>query len=597
MRGFTWRIGGPQGAGVDSAAQVLARGFALSGRFVALRREYHSNIMGRHSYADVRVAERAVPGFFERVELLAATEGETLARHLGEVRPGGVLLYNADETDKKTGELVFLDPPARARVEGRFGGEVRLGRLVEAYAEEGVRVVPVPAREVLKAAGADSKSLSLLFAAVSARLLGLELPHFLEALARVFSGKERVVAAGRRLAELAYERFEPAFTPPPGGERGERAFMNGSHAAALGRVAAGLGFMSYYPITPATDEPFFLEAHPEAEVTVVQVEDELSAVNMAIGAAFAGVPAALTTSGPGFSLMAEALSFAGLAEVPLVVALYQRAGPSTGLPTRHEQGDLLFSLFAGHGEFPRVVLASGSLEEVYRDAALALELAWRFQLPVIHLLDKHLAQSFKTLPLPLPKVPEARPKAGEPAPAFPRYRLSEDGVSPFLPVGERGGYYWVTSDEHDEHGHITEDPELRVRMMDKRLSKEKAVREYLKDGLAYEVFRPEAPAVVVGWGSVKEAALAALEEVPELGYLHLRLLSPFPELGEVLADKRVAVLEQNATGQLARLLPGRPETLILKYNGRPMTIEEVTEAFSAFARGEAGPRVVLKKGV
>ncbi len=603
MRGFTWRIGGPQGAGVDRAAQVFAQGFAVSGRYAAMRREYHSNIMGRHSYADVRVEAEPRPGFFARVNALSAMDGETLARHLGAVSPGGLLVYDPEAVRGRLSSLSFLDPPARERVARALGiADPSLEDVLEAYRLGGVEPVPVPAKALLKEAGAGSRALGTLLAAVAARMLGLERSAFLQALEGVFSARPEVLAMNRRLSELAFERFEPKHEAPPARFAGARIWVNGSMASAMGKVAAGLGFMSYYPITPATDEPFYLEAHPESGVTVVQVEDELSAVNMAIGAALAGTPAALTTSGPGFSLMPEALSFAGLVEAPLVVTLYQRGGPSTGLPTRHEQGDLLFALFAGHGEFPRAVLASGSVEEMYEDAALALRLAWRYQMPVVHLADKHLAQVQKVLSPFDPAVPRAEPKTAEPAPAFPRYRLEvEDGVSPFIPVGEPGGYYWITSDEHDEYGHITEDPELRVAMMDKRLKKLKALRAELAPEAMYRYYRPEAPAVVVGWGSVKEAALAALAEVAGIGYLQVRFLAPFPNLGEVLAGKRVAVLEQNATGQLARLLAMesgiRPETLILKYNGRPMTIEEVTEAFRAFARGEAGPRVVLREGV
>lgn len=603
MQGFTWRIGGPQGGGVDRAAQVFARAWARSGRFAALRREYHSNIMGRHSYADVRVAPRARPGFFARVDALSAMDGETLVRHLGALRPGGLLLYDPEAAKGRVSDLRFLDPPARARAARALGAaDPSLADVLGAHEAAGAELLPVPVGELLAEAGVGRRALGMLLSAVAARVLGLAIEPFLEALEGAFAGRPRVVEENRRLVELAFARFAPRREAPPAEEEGERIWVSGSMASAMGKVAAGLGFMSYYPITPATDEPFYLEASPESGVTVVQVEDELAAVNMAIGAALAGTPAALTTSGPGFSLMPEALSFAGMVEAPLVVTLYQRGGPSTGLPTRHEQGDLLFALFAGHGEFPKVVLASGSVEEMFEDAALALRLAWRYQLPVIHLADKHLAQEQRALPPFDPELPPAEPRSAEPAPAFPRFRLgAEDGVSPFLPVGAPGGQYWITSDEHDEHGHITEDPELRVAMMEKRMRKLEALAAEISPEEMYAYHRPEAPAVVVGFGSVKGAALEALEAVPGVGYLHLRFLSPFPDLGRVLMGKRVAVLEQNATGQLARLLAMeagvRPETRILKYNGRPMTIEEVAEAFRAFAGGEAGPRVVLTEGV
>ncbi len=604
MIDLTWRIGGPQGAGVDTAGELFARALAAGGYWVALRREYHSNIMGRHSYLDVRVGDAPRPGFRERVDLLAALDGETLVRHLDQVRPGGRVLFDPAVLKEPIDRLSMLDPPARARARARLGEGARVEAALAFLREHGAEAVPLSVAELLE--GADPRARNTLLVAASLRLLGLSPEPLTAALSALFGGRRERLEANLRLVERVYTALPPPRTPAlrPLPEPGPRVWLSGSEASAIGKVASGLGFMSYYPITPATDEPFYLEAHPEAGVRVVQVEDELAAVNMALGAAAAGVPASLTTSGPGFSLMAEALSFAGMTETPLVVTLYQRGGPSTGLPTRQEQADLLFALAAGHGEFPRAVLASATVEGMAEDAALAMAIAWRFQLPVIHLADKHLAQTRKTLPPPpLAALPEAAPK--RPAGAegvFPRYRLGEaDGVSPFLPVGSEGAHYWITSDEHDEYGHITEDPELRVAMMEKRLKKLEALRAYLPPERTFRVLNPEAPTLVVGWGSVYEAAVAALEGVPELGYLHLFFLEPFPEVAGLLAGKRVATLEQNATGQLAPLLRARTGVeathRIVKFNGRPIVLEELLEAFQALAAGDAPRRQVLRAGV
>ncbi len=604
MIDLTWRIGGPQGAGVETAGELFARALAAGGYWVAMRREYHSNIMGRHSYLDVRAGDAPRPGFRERVDLLAALDGETLVRHLGEVRPGGTVLYDPATLELRLDQLAMLDAPARARARARLGGGARVEAALAAFREEGVETLGVPVHDLL--GEADPRARNTLFVAASLRRLGMP-PEVLEAaLKERFGGRRERLAANLALIERVYAALPPPATPAlsPLPDPGPRVWLSGSEASAIGKVAAGLGFMSYYPITPATDEPFYLEAHPEAGVRVVQVEDELAAVNMALGAAAAGVPAALTTSGPGFALMAEALSFAGMTETPLVVTLYQRGGPSTGLPTRHEQADLLFALSAGHGEFPRAVLASATVEGMAADAALALAIAWRFQLPVLHLADKHLAQTRKTLPpLSLTDLPLALPKRpGEAEGAFPRYRLGEDdGVSPFLPVGRPGAHYWITSDEHDEHGHITEDPELRQAMMEKRLKKAEALRAYLPPERTHRLFNPEAGTVVVGWGSVYEAAVAALEAVSGLGYLHLFFLEPFPEVAGELEGKRVVTLEQNATGQLAALLRARTgieaDHRIVKYNGRPITVEELAAAFRAVAGGKALRRLVLRAGV
>ncbi len=611
---FTWRVGGPQGGGIETAATLFAQALARGGWWVSARREYHSNIMGRHSYLDVRAARRPTRAFFERVDLLAALDAETLVRHLDEVKPGGVLVYDPGAARTPLSKLAMLDDAAKKRLSERLGGgDPPLERALERYRTAGVRPVPLAlaplAREVAEAVGADAltarKTLNTVAVAASLALLGYPLEFLDAALADQFAAKPRVAELNRKVAAEVYRRVEPleGWRVSAAGTPGERIYLNGSHASAMGKVAAGLGFMSYYPITPATDEPFYLEAHPEAGVLVVQVEDELAAVNMAIGASMAGARAALTTSGPGFALMTEALGFAGITETPLVVSLYQRGGPSTGLPTRTEQGDLRFALGAGHGDYPRAVLASANVEDAFADAALAMNLAARFQLPVVHLMDKHLAATTRVVePFDVGSV-ELDPGVVAEAPegVFPRFSLAaEGGVSPRIPVGTPGAGYWITSDEHDEVGHITEDPELRDAMMEKRAAKLAALGEWLGPGAMYRAHNPEAGTLVLGWGSTEGVALEAMEGL-DLGYVQVRFLLPFPDLEALLEGKRLVVLEYNQSGQFARLLAQetgrRPDHLIVKYNGRPMTIEEVRAAFEAVLNGEAGAHTVLRAGV
>ncbi|WP_456409558.1 2-oxoacid:acceptor oxidoreductase subunit alpha [Oceanithermus sp.] len=611
---FTWRVGGPQGGGIETAATLFAQALARGGWWVSARREYHSNIMGRHSYLDVRAARRPTRAFFERVDLLAALDAETLARHLDEVKPGGVLVYDPDAARMPLSKLPMLDGAAYKRISAALGGgDPVLEHALERYRESGVRLVPLAleplAREVGEAVGADAitakKTLNTVAVAASLALLGYPLEFLDAALADQFVAKPKVAELNRKVAAEVYRRVEPLadVALEPIGSPGERIYINGSHASAMGKVAAGLGFMSYYPITPATDEPFYLEAHPESGVVVVQVEDELAAVNMAIGASMAGARAALTTSGPGFALMTEALGFAGLTETPLVISLYQRGGPSTGLPTRTEQGDLRFALGAGHGDYPRAVLASASVEDAFANAALAMNVAARFQLPVVHLMDKYLASTTRVVePFDTGAVvPDQGVVATDAKGVFPRFSLAaEGGVSPRIPVGTPGAGYWITSDEHDEIGHITEDPELRDAMMEKRAAKIEALRKWLGPEEMYRTHKPEAGTLVLGWGSTEGVALEAMEGL-DMGYVQVRFLLPFPDLEALLEGKRLAVLEYNQSGQFARLLAqetGRsPDHLIVKYNGRPMTIEEVRTAFEAVLSGEAGAYTVLRAGV
>lgn len=614
MNDFTWRVGGPQGGGIETAATLFAQALARGGWWVSARREYHSNIMGRHSYLDVRAARRPTRAFFERVDMLAALDAETLARHLGEVEPGGVLIYDPDAARLPLSKLAMLDGAAYKRISAALGGgDPPVEKAVERYQEGGVRLVPLAleplAREVGEAVGADAitakKTLNTVAVAASLALLGYPLEFLDAALAAQFAAKPNVADLNRKVAAEVYRRVEPLDEAglEPVGSPGERIYLNGSHASAMGKVAAGLGFMSYYPITPATDEPFYLEAHPESGVVVVQVEDELAAVNMAIGASMAGARAALTTSGPGFALMTEAIGFAGLTETPLVISLYQRGGPSTGLPTRTEQGDLRFALGAGHGDYPRAVLASASVADNFYDAALAMNVSQRFQLPVIHLTDKYLASTTRVVePFDVSAIePDPGVVARGVEGVFPRFSLAaEGGVSPRIPVGTPGAGYWITSDEHDEIGHITEDPELREAMMEKRAAKLESLKEWLGPEEMYRAYNPEAETLVIGWGSTEGVALEAIEGL-EMGYLQVRFLLPFPDIEEIIAGKRLVVLEYNQSGQFAKLLAqetGRkPDHLIVKYNGRPMTIEEVREALAAVLTGEAPEYLVLRGGV
>lgn len=617
MESFTWRVGGPQGSGVETAATLFARAVAKGGWWVASRREYHSNIMGRHSYLDVRLGRRLVRGFYERVEMLLALDGETLVGHLGEVKPEGVVLYDPKHLNLTLSKLPMLDHRLREELAQRLKEvDPSLKKVLEAYVDQGVQPLPYPYEEVADRIGEAlgvpalqvQRTLNTIAVAASLHFMGYPKEPLLEALALQFRGQ--VLELNRKVVEAVYQEELPrmAYRLSTNGYEPGRVYLTGAQAAALGKLAGGLRFQTYYPISPATDESVYLEAHTAfrgAEVTVVQTEDEIAAVTMAMGAAMAGARAATATSGPGFSLMVEGMGFSGMAEVPLVVTLYQRGGPSTGLPTRTEQGDLLFAIRAGHGEYPRLVLASGDVAEAFQDAQRALNWAWTNQLLVVHLLDKFLASTGAVLPkeafplLGVQEGPRVAPREGRPE-VYPRFAPGPEGASPYLPLGTPGWIYWITSDEHDEEGHITENPRLREAQMEKRMAKLEAARKGIPKEEQYTLFR-EGRVMVLGWGSVKGAVLEALEELPELGFVHLRLLWPFPHLEEVLRGKVLVTVEHNYSGQLADLL--RQETgleaahRVVKYNGRPITVEELTEALGAVLSGQAPRRLVLRGGV
>ena len=646
---LAWMIGGAQGSGVDSSANAFSRACAHGGLNVFGKREYYSNIMGRHSYFSLRVSEGVVRAHVDEIELLTTFDAETLLRHAQEVVDAGAIIYDPALGPTRIDDLPTISRRNAAEMKAYLGA-LGLGDTFEdtlqSAKQRGVTLVAVPFKKMLEDVAKEfkidplskiSRVVNMLAVGASFGVLQFDLAYLEKALADVFRGKEKLVrmnawGAGRAydLARSLVPEFPFRLTHVP--NPAARLFLTGSQATALGKVLGGLRFQTYYPITPASDESEYLESNPildlrvdpsdpasekerDGSVLVVQTEDEIAAVTMASGAALTGVRSATATSGPGFSLMMEGIGWASINEVPVVITLYQRAGPSTGMPTRHEQGDLRFALHAGHGESPRILLASGDFEECIRDGALSFNLAERYQMPVIHIVDKALANSNATIPVP--DLSGLRIDRGlllsdgtahsEERP-YKRFDLSGGPISPRAVIGQKGVLFWNTGDEHDELGHITEDPALRNRMMEKRDAKlQLASREIPEDiQLAY-VGPADADTVLVSWGSTKGAILDAVDrlaaEGETIGYLHVRLLNPFPaelvaaRLGK--ARRRIGI-EMNFGAQLAGLV--REHTgigmthFVLKYNGRPMSSAEVYDALREILHGKAEKRTVLTRG-
>jgi 2-oxoglutarate ferredoxin oxidoreductase subunit alpha len=373
--------------------------------------------------------------------------------------------------------------------------------------------------------------------------------------------------------------------------------IRGVQAVGIAKFRAGCAFQTYYPITPATDESEYLESHQkDYNIVVVQTEDEISALLMATGAAHAGVRAATSTSGPGFSLMAEGLGWAGHTEAPgPVVILWQRAGPSTGLPTRTEQGDIQFVLHAGHGEFPRIAIAPGDVMECFYDTFDAFNYAERFQMPVIVLADKYLASSYRTAEIPDTSelkvdrgliVTEAGLEGQGP---YKRYAFTPLGISPRTFPGTRAGIFHTTGDEHDELGSITENSENRIKMMQKRMRKLQVAAELIQDSKKVNFFGPpKADVTLVGWGSTKGPILDAMQDLEadaiRCNFLQVRYLNPFPTdlVSKYLSNSnRKVLVEGNFSGQLGALIREHTgigmDRKVLKYNGRPFSQNEVYE--------------------
>jgi 2-oxoglutarate ferredoxin oxidoreductase subunit alpha len=377
--------------------------------------------------------------------------------------------------------------------------------------------------------------------------------------------------------------------------------VNASEAIGIGAVRAGLKFAAIYPMTPINALITFLADHAKsANIVYKQPEDEIAGINMAIGASLGGVRSMVATSGGGFALMVEGLSWAGMIEAPLVIDLGMRPGPSTGMPTWSEQGELQFAIHAGHGEFPRIILAPADAADAYTLTVEAFNLADRYQVPVFLLTDKYINESQWCVPKSVMSADvvvdrgklarEAElPKDG----SFKRYDLSSpDGVSLRSVPGQKGGFYYANSYEHDEVGHVTEKSEVRVAMVQKRLKKFEAMKKDIKVPSVYGDPDADAEITFVTWGSTRGPVLEAMKLLKAVGkktrLVHFSWLYPFPAdaVMQLLSPATRSIdVEQNATGQLASLIREHTGILmkekLLKYDGRVWYPEEIVEKVAA----------------
>jgi 2-oxoglutarate ferredoxin oxidoreductase subunit alpha len=514
------------------------------------------------------------------------------------------------------------------------GLSISTAGLLEDARARGLTTLRVPFDEISTELAAEmdvpksvaDRTLNSMAVAVSTAMLGYDRRHTYAALERTFAGREKIVrlnvASVNRVYDFVRGELDASkFTLrlAEGEEHGKRLFVGGSQVVAMGKLAGGLAFQTYYPISPATDESVYLEGHAnfpttlgdEGSVTVVQTEDELSAMTMATGAALTGARSATATSGPGLSLMAEAIGWAATNEVPVVLTVWQRGGPSTGLPTRTEQGDLTFAVAGGHGDFPKIVMSSGDLEDAFYDAAETFNYADRFQVPVIHLVDKQLASTTQTIGefdvnrIKIDRGQMMQPSGNGSGP-YERFKPTDSGITPRSVMGQMGGTHWVTGGEHTPIGRVTEDPVIREQQMEKRMRKlDTILSELRSDEKVHVVGREDAAITLLSWGATKGVIHEAIDILDAEGIgirsVQVRLLWPFPlaEVTSALEGRSPVVgLELNFSGQLARLL--RQETgravdhLVVKYNGRPVSARELTDALRTIHSGSAEQRIVLR---
>ena len=630
---YSWLIGGPQGSGVDTAANIFSRVGAKLGYHVFGKREYHSNIKGEHSYFVVRLSESDISSSVNGANIMVAYDAETLIRHGLEILKDGAIIYDSSVVDTNIDEIPTLEAGYKTRLLEFFNSknmQPNVSSIIDLAKKNGVKVYPVSFRDVLSniANELNSPELSrmirlfnILGVSFSLGVLKAPIEPLLETIEDTFSKKLSIVDMNKKAATISYNYASAKFSDFHNSinkidKKSDTILVQGHQGSALGKMVSGCRFQSYYPITPASDESEFLETHEILQVkedrpgstNIIQTEDEISAIGMAVGASLTGARSATTTSGPGFSLMAETLGWAGINEIPVVITLFQRSGPSTGLPTRHGQDDLLFAINAGHGEFPRIVYASGDVEDSFYDTGKCFNFADIFQVPVIHILDKFIASSVVTCKRFDPDlITIDRGKLLEKIDGdYKRFALSPDGISPRSKLGLEDGIFWNTGDESDEYGHISEDPVNRIQMMEKRQTKVEQILSLIPKG-DQAVAYGKLDICIVSWGSPKGPILDAIEmhrnEGHEIGFIDIKLLHPFPTnyIKSMLKDSSIIIdIEANMTGQLASLIRENllrdPDYYVLKYTGRSMTCIEIFDSLKKILEKKSEKKQVLSYG-
>jgi 2-oxoglutarate ferredoxin oxidoreductase subunit alpha len=543
---LNWAIGGEAGDGIDSTGKIFAQALSRAGRHVFTSKDFASRIRGGYTAYKVRTSVDRVESVVDRLDILIALTERTVEENMDELHEGSVIIYDGERTMMKD----FEAP------DDMIGLDVPLKRLAE------------------EAGGAIMRNVVALGAACEVADFPIE--NLDESLEKRFGGKgEAIVENNKESARLGQEYVADEYDHDFGYELettdADYVLLNGDEAIGMGAIAAGCRFYAGYPITPATDVMTYLTGRiDQFGGKVVQAEDELSAINMALGAARAGARSMTATSGPGIDLMAETFGLVATSETPLVICDVMRSGPSTGMPTKQEQGDLNMALYGGHGEIPRFIVAPTSVSECFWKTIEAFNLAEQYQTPVYILSDLAMAVTEQTFPPEAFDMEEVEIDRGRvvdeesigewqnDAGQFKPHALTDDGVSPRAFPGTEGGAHMSTGLEHDELGRRTEETDMRVKQVDKRNRKVRTAEER-EDWSPREFGDPDSDNLVVSWGSNEGAMREAIDFLEAEGvnvrFLSVPYLFPRPDLTEEFeAAEHVVVVECNATGQFADVL-------------------------------------------
>lgn len=522
---FSIKIAGPAGSGVKSFGETLAKTLFYSGYHVFGYTEYPSLVRGGHNTYQITIR---------------SDQKNLNADHLDILLPLTQTAYNQETNNIKENTLVIADNNLEldqkyqifqadfVKISTDLGNHLVLNTIYFAFLSKILKIDFDLAKN----------QLSYSFNHKSTDIININLKAFESAL--------NIDSQKIKLTELPHKNIDKNLIN-----------LTGNEAVALGAIAAGLDFYSAYPMTPSSSVLHYLVKEEKSQkYTVYQSEDEISAINMALGASFAGARSMTGTSGGGFALMTETISLAGITELPLVIFLAQRPGPATGMSTWTAQGDLLFAVNAGHGEFPKIILSPSDSKSALLLTHKAFELSQKYQLPVIIMSDKYLAESLFTVfnpPLLSPVHINTESKFNHKTLFYPRYQDTSDGIHLRTIPGQKNGEYNANSSEHDIYGFASNKISDRNLQTNRRLKKIENIKKDLP--------LPKTPdnltsTALISWGSTRDIAATIVESVPKLTHLHFEFLYPLPEKTADLLAKfdRLVVLENNLTHQFARLL-------------------------------------------
>jgi 2-oxoglutarate/2-oxoacid ferredoxin oxidoreductase subunit alpha len=571
---FTWKIGGEAGFGIMTTGLLFSKIASRLGYYILDYVEYPSLVRGGHNAYEVCVSDEEVTALKKDIDVLVCLNEETFHKHKSRLTSQSLVLYDKEEFD-------FND---------------------------NFNKVDVPFKKIVTDLKGQAVMKNTIALGASLSILGGKIEVLLDLIAEQFKKKgDEIVRFNQQFAIAGYEEVKKNYSSfiknflVEKEEKQEKLVLSGNEAFSLGAVFADCRLYAAYPMTPSSSVLHTLASWQEKTGMIVRhSEDEIAVINTALGASFAGVRAAVGTSGGGFSLMVESLSFAGVAEIPVVVFLAQRPGPATGMPTWTEQGDLLFAIFAGHGEFPKIVLAPGDQKEMIKLTLKAFNLADIYQTPVIVVSDMYLSEGHKSVErdwvdkivreyqIRRGKINLSYKENSQKLEIFLRYKITEDGISEKILPGTAGYFYQENSYEHLEDGHTTEEAKPRKDQVEKRLRK---WQTYLKNDFQLPKFygNEKAEVIFISWGSTKGIVLEAQKRLKEkgieTGFYHFNHIYPLDKekVSQLLKknNKRYLLVENNALGQFGKILAMEAgldfEEKILRYDGRPITVEEIIE--------------------